>query len=89
MSILDPQLPQNRVEFDRWSRRKLLGIPITLSVSLVWVFGWMKYSRLDNDAFAWVAVVPLAVYGAFVLYAEYRKTMIFRRDLKERRQGSS
>lgn len=88
MSLLDPQIPKNRRAFDRWRRRQLIGIPITVLVGLVWIMLFLRFADLSNETLARLSLVPLALYGVFLFYTEYHRLRIFRRDLRERRSVS-
>ena len=81
--MLEPQLSSNRVEFNRLKRIQIviaLASPVgavALMILLDWIglFGWLP----------WI-LMPLlfATFGVIALL-EFRKVLVFRRDLAERR----
>jgi hypothetical protein len=81
--MLEPQRSSNRVEFNRLKRIQLLIVltspvgALALMILLDWLglFGWL----------AWILMPSLLATFGLIALLEFRKVLLFRKDLVERR----
>ena len=86
--MFEPELPHNRAEFDRLGRLKLWGLPVTVVVGMAFVLSvYVLFPDISDERMAVIGTGPLAAYGIFLGYLEFKRAIIFRRDLRERRPG--
>ncbi len=83
MEMLEPQLRHNRVRSDRLLRRKRQVLPLVI------VLGPILVLLVPEDSRGAMVVALLAAAGGAFGYIEMRGILIFRQDLRERRERHS
>lgn len=82
--MLEPRLKHNRDQFDRLHRGKKRAMLVVL-VSILPV---VSVAAMAPDYAMHILMTALAVSIAVVLSYEVRKTVVFRRDLREQRESA-
>jgi hypothetical protein len=84
--MLEPYFEHNRKEFDKLQRRQILTC--VLSVAAAAVFLLVSVVLIGNRKFAEWGLYSLLATGFVILgILEVKRTLVFRRDLREQREN--